>query len=208
MLSLLKKKSDQSSGPVIPAWHPNFRNQEKLPDVKVVRTAFFVNGAAIVIVASLAIYLGIHESQLRSLRTQLADVNKQIAHDKAPSDHAVAAYKSFQAEEAKVNEVAAFVNSKPHVSETLLRLATTLPENVALDVFDLRETGLNLKLTVRGTPEEAAGYATAYFEQLRADEALTAFDHTKFEFTSQSRDPSSGRLAVEFFLRLKTPGGK
>ena len=28
----------------MPAWHPNFRNYEKLPDIKVVRTAFFVNG--------------------------------------------------------------------------------------------------------------------------------------------------------------------
>ena len=47
MLSLLKKKSD-AAAPAVPAWHPNFRDYEKLPDVKVVRTAFFINAAAIV----------------------------------------------------------------------------------------------------------------------------------------------------------------
>ena len=52
MLSLLKKKSEAAAAPTVPAWHPNFRNYEKLPDLKVVRTAFFVNGAAIFMIDS------------------------------------------------------------------------------------------------------------------------------------------------------------
>ena len=209
MLSLLKKKSDGAAGPVIPAWHPNFRDYEKLPDVKVVRTAFFVNGAAIVILVALAGYFAFKEWQLHSLRLQVADAQQQIDRDKKSSDALVAMYKKFQAEEAKVNEVDAFVKSKPSFAELLVRLARTLPENIALDTCDLRDTGLVLRLTVKGSPELAAGYATAYLEQLRADETLTAFDRSKFEFTSQARDPSSGRLAVEFLLHLKAPtGGK
>lgn len=203
MLSLLKKKSNAPAGPVVPAWHPNFRNYEKLPDVKVVRTAFFVNGVAIAALLAVGAWFSMQEWQLHVLRTQIASAEQEIARDKKPSDAQVALYKKFQAEEAKAKEVDEFVNSKPPVSDLLLRLTHTLPENIALTTFDLTQSGLMLRLQVRGAPEAAAGYATAYLDQLRADETLTAFDHDHFEFTSQARDPMSGRLAVEFLLHLK-----
>ena len=203
MLPLLKKKSNQSAGPLVPAWHPNFRDYDKLPDVKVVRTAFFLNGLAILVVIALGIVVGIHEWQLRALNAQIAQAQKRIDRDKRPSDQAVAQFRQYQAEAAKVEEVDKFVGSRPLFSNILLHLAQTLPENVALDSVDLRPTGLSLRMTVRGTPEVAAGYATAYLTQLRNDKALTDFDRTKFEFTNQARSATTGRLAVEFFLRLK-----
>jgi hypothetical protein len=192
MLSLLKKKSD-AAAPALPNWHPNFRNFEKLPDTKVVRTAFFVNGAAIFVAASLAIYGAVKEWQLRAIRIQIADEQRKIDRDKRLSD---------QAEEARVVEVDAFIRSKPVFSALILRLGETLPQNIAIDNIDLRETGLLLRLSVRGAPETAPGYATAYLDQLRADKQLALFD--EFTFTSTpSLNPATGRMAVEFLLKLK-----
>lgn len=203
MLPLLKRKSNAPAGPVIPAWHPNFRDYEKLPDVKVVRTAFFVNAAAIVVLLALGIYFFSHEWQLRSINGQIAAAQKQIDRDKRASEAAVTMYKRFQAEDAKAKEVDDFVRSRPLLSGILLRLAQTLPENVAIDSFDLRGNGLTLRLSVRGAPEAAAGYATAYLNQLRDDKELVGFDRAKFEFTNQARNQSTNRLAVEFFLRFE-----
>src|SRR5207244_3711979 len=98
MLSLLKKKSDAAVAPQMPAWHPNFRNYAKLPDIKVVRTAFFINGVAITITLAAMIYLGIQEWQLRSINNQIADWQRQIDRDKKASDTAVALFKKFQSE--------------------------------------------------------------------------------------------------------------
>ena len=54
MRSLLKKKAEAAASQV-PAWHPNFRNYQRLPDIKVVRTAFFINGfAALIAIALIA----------------------------------------------------------------------------------------------------------------------------------------------------------
>lgn len=202
MLSLLKKKSDAPAGPAVPAWHPSFRDFEKLPDVKVVRTAFFINGVAILIVVCLGIYFGIHEWQLHVLRGQIAGWQQQIDRDKKPSEQAVALYKRFQAEEKKIDEVDAFVKSRPLVSDILLHIGQTLPSNIALDAFELRPAGVAVRLTVRGSPEVAAGSASAYLDQLRNDKELTAFDRTKFEFTNQARLAPNNWLAVEFFLRF------
>lgn len=202
MLSLLKRKSDTAAGPVVPAWHPNFRDYEKLPDVKVVRTAFFINGAAVAVLLVLGSYFGIQEWQLREVRAQVAEADRQIERDQKPSAAAVALYKQFQAEEVKVKELDAFVKSRPGVTEIFLHIARTVPENIAIDTMEVRNNGLVLRMTVRGSPETAAGHATAYLTQLRGDKQLAAFDRAKFEFTNQARIPSTGMLAVEFFLRF------
>jgi hypothetical protein len=201
MLSLLKKKSE-SSVPLVPAWHPNFRNFERLPDTKVVRTAFFINVFAITITVILSFYVARKEWDLHAIRAQSAEKQQQIDRDKPASDQAVALYKKFQAEEGKITEVNAFVTSKAKVSELLIHLGTTLPKNVAIDRFDLRDNGLVLAATVRGAPDQASGLATAYIDQLRADTALaTLFDDVTP--TSSSRNPQNQRIMIELFLRLK-----
>src|SRR5688572_29276737 len=120
MLSLLKRKSDADAAPAVPAWHPNFRNYQKLPDVKVVRTAFFVNGIALLLVVSLGAYLGFREWNLRLINQQIAEVQAQIDRNKKTSEQAIALFKKFQAAEAKVLEVETFVTSKPIVSALLV----------------------------------------------------------------------------------------
>jgi hypothetical protein len=207
MLPFLKKKREVGAAPLVPAWHPNFRNFERLPDIKVVRTAFFVNGAAVSVALALLIYFGMQEWQIRGLHTQIDDWQRQIDRDKAGSDKAVAVYKKFQAEEAKITEVDNFVKSKLTVSNLFLHLGQTLPPNIAYDGLDLRDNGLVLRLTVRGTSDAALGYATNYLEQLRADKTLAAFD--EFFITTSTRNPTTGRLSVEMFFRLRgTPAKK
>jgi hypothetical protein len=207
-LSFLKKKNEAAAEPLVPSWHPNFRNYERLPDIKVVRTAFFVNVAAISLALALAIYLGFQEWSLHVLRGQVADAERQIAANKSGSDQAVALFKKFQAEEARFAEVDAFLKSKPLVSDLIVRLAQTLPNNIAIDSFDLRDTGLALRLTVRGAPDAATAYATAYLEQLRADKSFSRFDQVTpngFAITNVQRNTSTGRLNVEFLLSLAKP---
>lgn len=208
MLSLLKRKSDADAAPALPAWHPNFRNFQKLPDVKVVRTAFFVNALSLLVVIALGTYLGFREYQLREVNKQIAQVQAQIDHDKKASEQAIALFKKFQVEEAKVLEVDGFVKSKPIVSTLLIRLAQTLPKNIALDNIDLRDTGMTLRLSVRGEATAASGYGTAYLDQLRTDKELALFDQATITSTP-TRNPATGKMAVEFLLRTKAAtGGK
>ena len=203
---LLKKKSDADAAAQAP-WHPNFRDYEKLPDIKVVRTAFFINGITVLVALALATYFGFREWNLRLIQDQIKQVEAQIDRDKRASEQAIALFKKFQAEEAKTSEVEAFVTSRPLVSALLIRLAQTLPKNIALDNFDLRDTGLTLRLSVRGDAAAASGYATAYLEQLRADKELAQFSDVTFTSTP-TRNPVTGKMAVEFLLKPRPVGGK
>jgi len=202
MLSFLKKKNEAEQAPVLPAWHPNFRNPERLPDIKVVRTAFFVNGVAIFAAVLLGAFLVFREWQLSVINNQIDLVQAEIVRNKVASDRAIAVYKKFQASEFKIAEVDAFLKSKPIVSVLVLRLAQTLPPAIAIDTLDLRDTGMTMRLSIRGDAAAASGYATSYLEQLRNDKELSQFDD--FAFTgSPVRNPATGRMAVEFMLRLK-----
>jgi hypothetical protein len=72
-MALALKKRGDAAVVVVPAWHPNIRIVENLPDTKVVRTAFFVNGAAMLIAIALALYLGIQEWKLHE-KPVLSDI--------------------------------------------------------------------------------------------------------------------------------------
>jgi hypothetical protein len=205
MPSLLKKKSE-ADVPLVPPWHPNFRNFERLPDTKVVRTAFFINTVAVTIALALLIYVGSYEWRLHTLRVQIAEQQQQIDRDKAASDSGIAQYKKFQAEQAKLNEVDSFVKSKATVSQVLMHLGETIPKNIALDRFELRSNGLMLAATVRGPATQASDLVQAYIEQLKADKELAIFDDLQQQ--SFGKHPQSGRVMVELFLHLKGTEGK
>lgn len=197
----LLKKSD-APPPVQPFWHPDFRQRQKLPDIKAVRTTFWVNGPAIFVALALGLYFGLQEWQLRNLNLQIAEADARITRDKKGSDQAIALFKKFQGEEARINEVDAFVKARPLFSAIVLRLSHTLPPNIAVDAMDFRDTGLNLRLSVRGDAVAASGTGSAYRDQLAADKELAMFDDVSFTSTPV-RSATTGRMSVEIFLRLK-----
>jgi len=203
MLSL-KKKPEAAAASEMPPWHPNLRNFARLPDTKVVRTAFFINGAFIFLALGFLLWFSYQEYKLHNLERQIADWDRQINRDKKDSDAFVALYGKFQGEQARVNEVDAFLKSKPAVSQLLMHLGETLPKDIALDAFEEQATGVTLRGTVRGTPEEASGYAEAYLNQLRADRVLAMnFDDFAYSGPGVSRNPQTGRLSLQLFLRFK-----
>jgi hypothetical protein len=204
MLSLLKKKTDGSRDSVIPAWHPDFRNAAALPDIKVVRTAFFINGAAAFIAIVLVVFLLAREYELYSINNQIQDWENQIARDKAGSTLAVSQYKKFQDEQQRITEVSEFVKSKPLVSQYLQRLGDTRPRNIAFDYIDIKDTGVTIRGVARGAAELATAEASAYLNVLKNDPILGP----KFEdpvITSVVRNIGTGRLRIEVSLKFKAP---
>lgn len=201
MAPLLTRKSDASAS-TVPAWHPNLRIVEQLPDTKVVRTAFFVNGAAVLVAIILALYLGHQEWKLHGVNREIADWQTQIDTHKKESQDKVALYAEFKMEEAKTNEVATFVSSKPIVSEIVLRLGTITPKKIALDGLNFQDSGLSIKATVKGAPDRASGDASAYEKQLRSDNILGPM-FSDVNLLTMRRNPNSGRLVIEIFCTFK-----
>ncbi len=208
MLPFLKKNKQQaSSQPLVPPWHPNFRNYDRLPDTKVVRTTFFINGMSVFMAIVLLLAFVYQEYKLKTLGEQVVNWDEQIEKDRQPSAAAVALFKQFQAEERIINEVATFVDGRLVVSDFVLRLGEILPANIAIRGFEFRDTGVILRGISRGTPDEASGYATGFVEQLRRDPVFTEIFGTDVSQTAVNRDPS-GNLNFELMLRFKPAPAK
>jgi hypothetical protein len=200
MLSLPKKKAD--AGPLVPAWHPDLRIVERLPDTKVVRTAFFLNGVASLVFVTLLLWFAHDRWELHTLNNTIADTQKTISHDKGPSQQAVALWNKFKDEQAKLTIVNDFMTGRPAVSPIILRIQQTLPEKIELTSLEISEKGMTLKANVRGAPDQASGDASNYHDLLDRDPELRKlFDEVTL--TSLSKNPATGRLAVEMYLRFK-----
>lgn len=191
-------QTKKSEGLPVPPWHPNLRNEANLPDTKVVRTAFFVNGAAMLVAIALALYQGIQEWKLHEVNKQITDWQRQIDRDTKQSTDAVALFQDFKAQEAKTREVSDFVASKPIVSAIILRLGQITPKKIAMDALDFRDTGVSIKATVKGAPDRASGDASAYEKQLRTDKMLGPM-FSDVNLLTMNRNTTTGRLVIEIF---------
>jgi hypothetical protein len=197
----LKKKSD-AAALVVPAWHPNLRIASSLPDTKVVRTAFFVNGAAMLVAIVLILYFGVQEWKLHEVNKQIADWQHQIDRDTKQSNEAVALYGDFKLEEAKTAEVTDFMGSKPKLSNIILRLGAITPVRIAFDSLDFKETGFNIRATIKGAPDPATAYASSYLKQLRTDKVLGPMFH-EVDLLTLNKNPTSGRMVMEIYCAYK-----
>ncbi len=188
---------------MVPAWHPDFRNIERLPDTKVVRTSFFLNSLAIFVVGALAIYAGYKEYGLRILRADTADLVSSIQLNKPASDRSITAYKKFKEEEAKITALREFLSAQSFVaSDLILELGGTLPSVIHLYSIDCRSNTVTLRGGIDGAADEASGRAVAYVDSLHKNEIITKVFES-VSLTNIVRDPGTGKIQFVIDLKLK-----
>ncbi len=208
-LSLTKKSDEESAA--APLWHPNFRNFERLPDTKVVRTTFFVNTAAIAITLSLLLWLGFREYHLHDLREQIAAAQKVIDGNSRLSMDAIRLTKTFTDDQARLESASAFQRTPATLTELVTLLAKSLPKDISIDYMEARLAEANgtstvlLKGSVAGTPDQASGAASKYVDGLRAHPRLgKLFD--SIVLNNLVRGSSTSYLTFDIMLKGKAAG--
>jgi hypothetical protein len=213
MLSLTKKSDEPVAAPL---WHTNFRNFERLPDTKVVRTTFFVNTAAGAVAIALLLWLGFREYTIYNLGEQIATAQKEIDANAKQNTEALRLTKLFTDEEKKLAETEAFLKTPVAVSEFVVIIGQTLPKEISIDFSDIRvptdpkiAQSYVIRGVVAGTRDQAAGSASSYVEILRAHPRLgTVFNPITLD--KLTPDVSSGFMSFEISLKVKAtaPVGK
>jgi hypothetical protein len=205
MLSLTKKSETQPVAAQL--WHANFRNFERLPDTKVVRTNFFIITVAVAVTLGLLLWLGYREYHIYSLGEQIAEAQKVIDSNAKQNREALRLSKIFGDEQRKLNEAQAFREAPITPLSYLILLCKTLPKEISVESLDARVTPINgttyiLKGLMAGTPDQASGLASSYVDMLTHDPSWNKiFD--QITLTNLTRDSRSGFLAFEINFKIK-----
>ncbi|HWA25613.1 MAG TPA: hypothetical protein VG734_08135 [Lacunisphaera sp.] len=205
-MQFLTKKSDAE--PVVaPLWHANFRNFDRLPDTKVVRTTFFINTAAIAVTLGMILWLGLREYNNYNLGEQKADAQRQIDSNQKQNSEALRLSKAFLEEEKKVNEVAAFLKTPITPSEFIDLVSQSLPKDIVIEYAETRITDpknsiFQLRGRIAGGAAQAAGIADRYIDMLRHHEKLgKIFD--PITLNRLDKDPQGEFMAFDISLTVK-----
>ena len=196
-----------------PRWHTNFRNFERLPDTKVVRTAFFINTAAVAVTIGLLLAVGYREYKILNIREQVAQAEADIETNKKPNAEATRLSKLFAEQNKKLEEAAAFMRTPVTLLEYAGIIGETLPREMLIDYLETRAPAENSKTAtvyqlrgrVAGSPDQASGVANQYVDMLRAQPRLTEIFES-ISLNKINRDASGGFLAFEITLAVKPPG--
>jgi hypothetical protein len=205
MLSLTKKNDAQPLE--APLWHTNFRDFDRLPDTKVVRTTFFINTAAIALSIGMLLWLGYREYSIHNLNEQISLTKRQIASNQKQNAEALRLSKVFQDEQKKVEEAIAFVSRPISPLEFIKVIGNTLPKEISLDIVDIRlgdpkNSVFQIRGKVAGSPDLASGITSNYVDMLRADTNLSkVFD--PITLNRVDRDPAGGFMLFEISLTIK-----
>jgi hypothetical protein len=210
MLSLTKKSDEPVAAPV---WHTNFRNFERLPDTKVVRTTFFVNTAAGAVAIALLFWLGYGEYRLHNLNEQVAAAQREIDADAKKNAEALRLSNLFADEDKKLSEVESFLQVPMPVSEFIELVGQTLPKEISIGFADVRIPSDQkapiylLRGVVAGTRDQAAGSASSYVDALRSHPRLgVVFDPITLD--KLTPDGATGFMAFEISLKVKMEAKK
>ena len=200
-------KLNKSGKASLAHWHPNFRVEGKLPDTKVIRTAFLINAVAVTVLLVAAFFLVSRERELNDVRASIGSaaeggLNKDIADNQPRLAQAQKLQGSFSATEKKVREIEAFVTPTLVASDFLGQIAKTLPRLTMINTIDYRGESVKLRGTLIGASERATILAKDYVEQLKRDPVLATWV-ARVELNNLDREQASGRLTFEIELKLK-----
>lgn len=210
-MPLFQLKKRDAAAASAPAWHPNFRNFERLPDTKVVRTNFFINVAAIVLAVVLVALVGWREYQVGVSAGQAEAAQASIDQRKKQSDEGLRLTRLFNEQDKKFVEAEAFMAAPIQPAELLAELGASLPAEIQLDAIDFRPGDVEVPCILRGTAagekDQASGAASAYVDLLRTQPRLAEV-FKAVELKAITPDARSGLLGFEIVLKAKPAGGK
>jgi hypothetical protein len=133
-----------------PNWHPNFRIVNELPDLKVVRTDFFVNIATASIAIICVLFLGFREYQSASLRNSISSWEQQIEEDGSKNRAYLKMSAEFEQAGKKVEEIEQFVTQDLVASSLLVALSESIPAEILFTNISLLETKVSLLGSILG----------------------------------------------------------
>lgn len=158
MARKVKKKLEQ------PAWHPNFRNAETLPDIKPIRTDFLLNFVSLALLAGVVTWLAVTEYQAMQLNRTINQLEKSIRSGTQENNTNLRESAEFDRLAALLKEAADFTAMQVQPSELLAAVVDSLPPEMLLTSISLADRSIQ------------QGRQTRYAKSLQLNGTISSLD--------------------------------
>lgn len=183
MIKLSKKSTASRSYD----WRPNFRDYDALPDMRAVRTQFFVPTVAIVIASVLTFYILFQEYRAINIGEDILKLENEIATYQERHDEKVKLNAEFMGIGRTLDNIVEFKAGKLIGSDFLLSLSSELLEGMHLDRVEYFEGRANIQGSVLVSAEEASRLVNDYLKAIQNADVLQGL-LDEYKLTSLERD--------------------
>ena len=181
-------------------WHPNFRIESELPDIKIIRTDFIINGIAGFIALVLMIVVVSREISLSEYRSSVSALEQEISGLKKGNAQNLKLSKTFKDAAPLIADIERFSIAPIEPLTTLLTVSEILPQGVLLERFSFSEgQRMEKKKTYPNYQISLTGVAPTLADISSLKEAVGALEFISNYSSSLSERPSLRDEATGFF---------
>ncbi|MCZ6675599.1 MAG: hypothetical protein O7C75_21935 [Verrucomicrobia bacterium] len=209
----LKKTKKEAVAP----WHQDFRNTESLPDIKVIRTRFFVNVVSVVLPLIVGILWIQNELSLGVLRGDIAELEVTKVSMNTSNQALVALSRDFIMESAKIESLDDYYFNLFPVSDYMVVLSEKVPEEMIIssvelkkgnringnEVIDIWES--QISGYVAQSSQESITFVNDLVEDIEQEELFTPYLEQAF-LENLSRDQASDTLNFTVSITMSDTG--
>ena len=152
-------------------WRPDFRDRQSLPDIRTVRTTFFITAIAVTIAVMSVMHVGFQEYNIYSLGKKIEEGKAEISSRQDLHVKAIGMKNLFLAQEKCIDEINTFEERQLAASDLILDSGKSLSPGMSLLSIEY----IDEKAVFQGfvlASEEADSLLKDYIEKLRNVDSL------------------------------------
>ena len=128
------KKSKKN---VQPPWRPDFRQVDALPDIKIIRTDFLLNGIAVFSLLAVLLFGFFTEITIQAVSSERDALQNRIAANTAENRQAQNLDRQYQQVSRKLRQVNTFLDVYAQPSALLQAVTAVIPDGVVVESINL-----------------------------------------------------------------------
>ncbi len=182
-------------------WRPDFRDRDSLPDIKTVRTTFFLSAIAVTIAVMSLMHLGFYEYTIYSLGKKIEEGKAEIAARQGHHAKAIGMNNLFIEQERRIDEINTFEEGQVVASDLILDSGKSLLPGMPL----LSVEYIDAKAVFQGfvvASEETDSLLKDYMEKLRN---VGSLKDRYADINQVSVERETGTDQIKFHLEAMNP---
>ncbi|MCH6255434.1 hypothetical protein MLD52_02655 [Puniceicoccaceae bacterium K14] len=160
-------KGAKKNVPEVMMWRPDFRDTESLPDIKIIRTGFFIAAICSTLALAMVLFVGFREYQKVTTQESLDSLKIEVAEYEAEHSEVVAKNKKFMEAMKSVTEIDTARGNQLVFSDLMLTCGASLKEGIALSSISLGEESITLAGLMNVPADEASIIVDSFMMELK-----------------------------------------